>query len=318
MPLAPKAAVIAAALAAAGSLVLPPAAGAAGRAPAGTVVAGSQPSGTAAFLGPARLLRVGTVQLAYRQFGKGPDLLVISGYASPMNLWGTELPKLMARHFRVTMFDNRGMGYSTDDASQPETIQLLAADAAGLIKTLRLDRPTVVGWSMGGQIALTLAVRSPGLASRLVVSGADFGGTHAVQPDAATEEALTSPSTTPQEFLNLLFPPSAGAAESAFVAQLEKVPSEPTPVAGLIREGEAEGAWYQYEGTYRGLPKVQVPVAVTNGTLDVINPAANARLISRRLRHGRVTLFTGAGHAMLFQDVPRFSAIVAGGRSEGS
>ncbi len=275
------------------------------------VVAGSVPGGAAAFLGPARQVPVGSVRLGYRQFGQGPDLLVISGFASPMSLWGTELPRLLARHFRVTMFDNRGIGYSSDDTTQPETIPLLAKDAAGLVRALHLVRPTVLGWSMGGQIALTLAVEHPGVASRLVVSGADFGSARAVQPTAAVEAELTSPSTTPEQFLALLFPPNATAAEQSFELQLGQVPQEPTPVAGIIRQSEAEGAWYSFDGTYRGLPRVKIPVAVTNGTLDVINPPANAALVARRLPAARVTLFAAAGHAMLFQDAPRFAALVA-------
>lgn len=290
----------------------PPVAAATAPPPVGSVVSGSMPGGAAAFLGPARQVRVGSVKLGYRQFGKGPDLFVISGFASPMSLWGTQLPKLLAQHHRVTMFDNRGIGYSTDDVAQPETIPLLASDAAGLIRTLRLRTPSVLGWSMGGQIALTLAVKYPGIARRVVLTGADFGGTHAVLPDAATVAILNNPDTTPQQFLNLLFPTTAGQAEQAFVEQLALVPQEATPASATARQGNAEGAWYRYEGTYKSLPSVKVPVVVTNGALDVVNPVANAKLIAKRLPRASVVIFAAAGHAMLFQNAPRFAALVNG------
>jgi pimeloyl-ACP methyl ester carboxylesterase len=53
-------------------------------------------------------------------------------------------------------------------------------------------------------------------------------------------------------------------------------------------------------------------VLVTNGTLDVVNPPVNARLIGARVRGARVVLFKGAGHAMAFQDTSQFVALVVG------
>jgi pimeloyl-ACP methyl ester carboxylesterase len=53
------------------------------------------------------------------------------------------------------------------------TIPLLARDVAGLIRQLHLNRPIVTGWSMGGEIAITLAERDPGLMAGIVTSGGD-------------------------------------------------------------------------------------------------------------------------------------------------
>jgi pimeloyl-ACP methyl ester carboxylesterase len=165
---------------------------------------------------------------------------------------------------------------------------------------------------MGGQIALTLVVKHPGIARRVVLTGADFGGTHAVLSDAATVAILNNPNTTPEQFLNLLFPATAGQAEQAFVGQLAQVPQEATPVSATTRQGTAEAAWYRYEGTYKSLPSVKVPVVVTNGALDVVNPSANAKLIAKRLPKASVVIFAAGGHAMLFQNAARFAAIVNG------
>jgi hypothetical protein len=60
-------------------------------------------------------------------------------------------------------------------------------------------------------------------------------------------------------------------------------------VSATTRQGNAEAAWYQYEGTYKSLPSVKIPVVVTNGALDVVNPPANAKLIADRLPRASVS-----------------------------
>jgi pimeloyl-ACP methyl ester carboxylesterase len=102
------------------------------------------------------------IRLGYRQFGHGSDLLMITGDTASMSLWMPYLLNPLARSFRVTIFDNRGVGYSTDDLHQRMSVPLMASDTIGLIKALGLKRPTLVGWSMGGEIGITMAERYTG------------------------------------------------------------------------------------------------------------------------------------------------------------
>jgi pimeloyl-ACP methyl ester carboxylesterase len=60
------------------------------------------------------------------------------------------------------VFDNRGIGQSIPDAAS-FTVEDMARDTAVLINTLKLHRPTVVGWSMGGSIAQQLAIDNPSI-----------------------------------------------------------------------------------------------------------------------------------------------------------
>ncbi len=67
------------------------------------------------------------------------------------------------------------MGESPDDGL-PFTIEDLASDVAGLIDALGLERPGVLGWSMGGFVALALALSDPARLSRLVLLSTSGGG----------------------------------------------------------------------------------------------------------------------------------------------
>ena len=115
-------------------------AGAGADGPRPELVPGTQLTGAGAFMGPVHRVAVGPVKLGYRQFGHGPDLLMITGDTAPMSLWMTYLLEPLSRSFRVTIFDNRGVGYSTDDLSQRMSVPLMARDTVGLIRALGLRR----------------------------------------------------------------------------------------------------------------------------------------------------------------------------------
>ena len=129
----------------------------------------------------AGAVQVGPVELAYESFGDpaGRPLLLVMGLATQMLAWHEDLCRaLVARGFHVVRFDNRDVGLSThlhdapppdvmaalggDTSSAAYTLEDLADDAVGLLDGLGLTEPVhVVGASMGGMIAQTLAIRHP-------------------------------------------------------------------------------------------------------------------------------------------------------------
>ena len=277
----------------------------------GKLVPGTRPAGTAAFLGPVRRVRAGGIAIGYRQCGSGPPLLLIAGESSSMVEWGPFLPQRLSRHFRVTMFDNRGIGYSSDQPARPLTIELMADDSAHLLDALGIRKAVVVGWSTGGEIALTMAVRHPDKLSALVTSGGTAGGPTAVQPAAQTEAAFRSNGLSAASgLLGSLFPAPARAAAVAYVAGLLAIPPEKVGRQISRRQGQAENRFIRTNATYDGLPGIRVPTLVTNGALDGLVPPANARLIAARIPHARLVIFAGAAHMMMFQDMDRFVRLV--------
>jgi pimeloyl-ACP methyl ester carboxylesterase len=166
----------------------------------------------------------------------------------------------------------------------------------------------VLGWSTGGEIALALAVRHPGLARALILSGATAGSPASIQSSPEVDALLRSTKLGDELRLltHYLFPPSASGAVSAYVRGLMAMPAEAVSRAIMRRQARAERVFAHSIEVYDGLPHVQTPVLVTNGTLDRLVPPANARLIATRLPHARLVLFAGAAHAMMFQDMRRF------------
>jgi len=273
----------------------------------GTLVPKSTVPGAGAFMGPVRTVPSNGIKLGYRQFGHGPDLVMITGDTAPMTLWLPYLLKPLAQHFTVTIFDNRGVGYSTDDIKQPMTIQLMAGDTAGLIEALGLEKPTVLGWSMGGEIGITLAEQSPELVGALVTSGGNPGSSHAVQPAGGLLRELAHPSS-PTFLLHALFPNNAagGKAAEQFGEAYESLKQENVSQRTLDRQEKAELAFPHYSKVWEGLPGITVPYLITNGQLDRLNPVANAHLLHSQVPGSKLSIYKSAGHGMMFQDTARF------------
>ena len=91
--------------------------------------------------------------------GEGPTLLLIQGLGYATWGWERQAPAL-AERFRVVAFDNRGAGRS-DKPDEPYSIELLADDARAAIEQLGSAPASILGFSMGGYVALTLARRHP-------------------------------------------------------------------------------------------------------------------------------------------------------------
>lgn len=113
------------------------------------------------------LLRVDDVELYYEMEGEGEPVVFIHGLGSSARDWEYQVP-FFSRDYRVVTLDVRGHGRS-DKPPGPYSISLFASDVAGLIEGLDLAPAHVVGISMGGMIALQLAVDRPGLVGSLVV-----------------------------------------------------------------------------------------------------------------------------------------------------
>ncbi|MBS1886829.1 MAG: alpha/beta hydrolase [Actinobacteria bacterium] len=269
--------------------------------------------GAGAFEGPVHQIAADGIEIGYRQFGSGPDLVMVQGDTAPMSLWMPYLLRPLARHFRVTIFDNRGVGYTTDDLSRAITVPLMARDTGALIEALGLVKPTLVGWSMGGEIGLTLAERKPALLGALITTGGDAGGPHTVPPPPGLIRKLADPHAGVDVFLELLFPPTraGGAATARFVHGFESIPQEKVSPRTLARQERAEEGFLRYTGTWRGLPAITTPTLITNGALDRGVPPVNARRLHARIPGSALSIYAGAAHGMLFQDAGRFAAEVA-------
>ena len=115
---------------------------------------------------------VNGLKLYYEIQGAGRPLILLHGGLMSSALFGPVIPILAKRH-QVIAVDLQGHG-RTADIDRPIDVRLMAGDIAALIDHLRLDRPDVVGYSMGGGVALQTAVQYPQKVRRLVAVSANI------------------------------------------------------------------------------------------------------------------------------------------------
>ena len=111
--------------------------------------------------------QVGDIKLYYEEHGDGPPILLIPGLGADTRLFARVVPLLAVRH-RVVVLDPRGSGQSDKPTGQYR-IEQMADDVAGLFATLGVGSADVVGYSMGGKIALQLAAGHPELVNHLIL-----------------------------------------------------------------------------------------------------------------------------------------------------
>jgi pimeloyl-ACP methyl ester carboxylesterase len=259
---------------------------------------------------PIRIARTSAGPVGYREVGAGSPLLLVMGLGGSMDDWQPYFVAALAAHHTVVVFDNAGVGQTAALAS-PLTITAMANQASALISALRLDRPAVLGWSMGGMIAQALAVLHPAQVSRLVLAATQAGtGTARPVPAAAAAAVVSS---NPAAVLTVLFPPSAATAQQAYVVGILRYPDfYQAPSAVVAKQAVAVGQWIAGDDPAgRELGQVRIPTLVADGTVDALDPVANARQLASLVPGARLLLYPGAGHAFLFQDSASFLPAVA-------
>jgi pimeloyl-ACP methyl ester carboxylesterase len=275
-------------------------------------------------LSEERLAPVNGIEIAYQEAGDpgGEPLLLVMGLATQMLGWDEDLCAMLAeRGFRVVRFDNRDIGRSTkiEAAGVPKRTDLLlgrrrtapyflgdmAADTVGLMDHLGIDSAHVVGASMGGMIAQTVAIRHPQRIRSLVSIMSTTGNRWLGMP-------------TWRAFGTLLARPSGGREEAIeHTVKVFRIIGSPAYPMDEPRFRELAGASYDRSHSRAGiarqlhaitasgdrtaeLERLRLPATILHGGSDpLIRPRAG-RATARAIRDSRLRVFEGMGH-----DLPR-------------
>jgi len=115
---------------------------------------------------------IGDLNMYYEVHGRGRPTLLLHGAYMTIDSMGPILPGL-AESRQVIAMEQQGHG-RTADVDRPITYEQMADDTAALVRHLKLDEADVIGYSMGGGIALQIAIRHPELVRRLVLASTSF------------------------------------------------------------------------------------------------------------------------------------------------
>jgi 3-oxoadipate enol-lactonase len=248
------------------------------------------------------------VRLHVEERGSGDPLLLIEGLGQSMWAWREQVAAF-AERFRTIAYDIRGTGRSPVP-SEPYGIADLAEDAAAILD----GRPAhLVALSMGGYVALTLALARPELVRSLVLVGTGAGGPHRVPRPAYVREAFAAAQGLPlEEYGRATMPytfahgwPEAHPEryEEILRARLEY----PTPHETLDAHMHA---CYRYYDEGAEVERIEARTLVIHGDQDLIVPVENGRMLAARLPNARYVELTGRGHNIPLEDPETFNRLV--------
>jgi 3-oxoadipate enol-lactonase len=233
-----------------------------------------------------------------------PVVTLSHSLATTLAMWDPQMPALTAR-YRVLRYDTRGHG-QTDAPGGPYSLELLAADAAALLRALGIARTHWVGLSMGGMIGQTLALAEPGLVASLALCDTSSR----VPPEArptwvdrirTAETAGMAPLVEPT--IGRWFTPGFVASRPDVVEPVRAM-IRGTPPAGYVGCCHAIAA---LDLTDR-LSAITVPTLVIVGEEDQGTPVAASRAIQERIRGAELVILKGASHLSNMEQPAAFSS----------
>jgi len=101
-------------------------------------------------------IKANDILMNYEIKGKGPNLVLIHGAGDNLNMWYHQVP-VFSKSYRVITYDVRGSG-ETESPKGEYSISLFSEDVYQLMKAIRVEDAYFLGYSMGGRIALELAI----------------------------------------------------------------------------------------------------------------------------------------------------------------
>jgi pimeloyl-ACP methyl ester carboxylesterase len=252
--------------------------------------------------------------IACRRVGSGPPLLILNGFAATSADWDPSFIDRLASTNQLLIVDNRGIGASTDNGA-PFDIGQLADDTERVIEMLGFERANLLGWSMGGFIAQTLAVQHPTRVDKLILLSTDSGGPEADLASPSVWSQLIETSGTPHEqarrLLSLLFPTEA--AESVYREFGDVIAAARARLSPDLvnRQAAAMDAWHR-NGVGNQLREIRVPALIAAGAEDIVIPPSNALKLVNTIPGAWLAQFNGGGHAFMAQYPRQLADLING------
>ncbi|MEU1846319.1 alpha/beta fold hydrolase [Micromonospora sediminicola] len=227
---------------------------------------------------PGRYADVNGVHLYHETHGSGRPMILLHGGLMSGELFAPILPTLTATH-QVILVDLQGHG-RTADVDRPLDMALMADDIAALIDHLGLDRPDLVGFSLGGGVAMHVAFRHPEKVGRLVSASAHIRR-DAVYPELLAQQGQVTGAAA--EFMK----------DTPMYELYQRVAPRPEDFPRLLDKiGEAMAQDFDLTEQVRGL---RVPTLIVAADADMAPPSHYVevfKLLDGGLRDGG---WTGEG-----------------------
>ncbi|MBI2488004.1 MAG: alpha/beta fold hydrolase [Deltaproteobacteria bacterium] len=277
-------------------------------------------------------VEVNDINIYYEIHGKGEPLLLVEGLGCSSWMWFKQIPDF-SREYKVIVFDNRGVG-DTDKPDMEYTMEMMADDAAGVLKALGIESAHVLGVSMGGFIAQEIAINYPDMVKSLALVSTSFSGRDIMHRGSSslfsTFAGLWELIPAMLEFRGKVNAPMANSfglttekkiryglslafAPEYFNSHIEEIDRivewrlvHPQPLYAWKRQLIAG---MKFDATDRA-HQIKAPTLVVTGSEDrVVQPESSKRLVEK-IPNSRFVEVQGTGHLPFIEQAEEFNKMV--------
>jgi pimeloyl-ACP methyl ester carboxylesterase len=246
---------------------------------------------------------INKIRMHFEVAGQGAPVLLINGLSAPSQNFALQV-KALAPHFQVVTFDNRGVGESDLPPEPVYTTGQMADDAAAILRHLRIRRAHVLGTSMGGTIAMELALRHPRLVRSLVLACTWVEGDARFLHTVESWMSLAYRVPVEERYRHVLFPwlysPEFFTKKESVETAFQRALAYPHQTKAEAIERQARGI-FAWNGTRaKRLGAIRVPALVLVGKDDILTPPAFSKEVARRLPRARLVVLRG-GHGFFLE-----------------
>jgi len=237
--------------------------------------------------------------------GDGDPVVLVTGLGGYRASW-RPIAEQLAPEFRVVAADNRDAG-ENDPEDADYSISDMAGDVVALLDALEIDRAAVVGHSMGGFIALHLAVEHPGRLSKLVLVGTSPAAGVAIGqpfPPPPRESWIVDPVERSMAALPQSYAPEFFERHPEKLAEFsERARGNRITRDGYARQARAINDTHDVRAS---LGEITVPTLIIHGDVDPSVSVRGGRLLADGIPGGEMLTYPGVGHHPMREEPERF------------
>jgi pimeloyl-ACP methyl ester carboxylesterase len=260
---------------------------------------------------PTRYVDIAGTRFAYRELGEpdGVPVVFLHHITATIDDWDPRVLDGIAAQRHVVVFDNRGIGGTVGRV--PTTVDAMAGDAIAFIRELGLHQVDLLGFSLGGFIAQTIATREPDLVRRMILAGTGPAGLKGVGQfnrrlltDMAQGAARLR---DPKPLLFFTRSEEGRAAAADYMARLNERAHDRvkrTSPRAAARQLVAIARWGARSPM--DLAAITQPTLVANGEDDRMLATRGSFELAHQLPNARLVIYPDAGHGGVFQHHDRF------------
>ncbi|NOZ19463.1 MAG: alpha/beta hydrolase [Planctomycetes bacterium] len=247
------------------------------------------------------------VRLYYEIHGKGNPLILVAGLASDSQSWQPVVEDL-ARHYRLILPDNRGVGRTTP-ANADTSICQMADDCIALIQHLDLSCVHMLGHSMGGLVAQDCAVRYPKSIGKLILAGTSASCSKrnkALLTDwAAMLESGMNPALWFRNIFYWIFSPRFFEDDEAVREALRFAVEYPYPQTEVAFRKQVEAI--ARFNCVEALPTISAKTLVLCGKEDLLFPPGECATLSQAIPNAKFHVIDNAAHSIHMENPAAFT-----------